>query len=172
MALVTYLGESYECSVALKGDDYIRLLDASGAMIVSFEGVSDFAGFSISDGDWTIPAKDHDCHVAVIREDGSIGKGGHRCCTLAGFFRGESVTLPASGWQESTIAAAEQTIQVDGMTAEFRPLVELDMSGATADNGEALQVAWGAIGRVVSGDGTLTFYAYGSAPDIDLPVFI
>lgn len=79
MATVTYLGESYECSVALKGANYIHLLDANGGMIASFDGITDFSGFAISGGSWTVPASDDDCYLAVIREDGTIGKGGHKC---------------------------------------------------------------------------------------------
>lgn len=172
MAIVTHGGIEYPCSTALRGADYVHLLNENGKMIVAFDGVTDFTGFAITDGSWSIPASDNDCHVAVVREDGNIGKGNHKCCMLVGFFKGESITLPASGWAESTIATAEQTIPVEGMTAEIRPLAELDMSSATADNGEDLQAAWGSVGRVVSGDGTLTFYAYGGTPDLDLQVII
>ena len=79
MATVTYLGESYECSVALKGANYIHLLDVNGRMIAAFDGVSNFSGFSISGGNWTVPAPDDNCYLAVIREDGTIGKGSHKC---------------------------------------------------------------------------------------------
>lgn len=79
MATVYYLNESYECSVALKGANYLHLLDANGRMIAAFDGVSDFSGFTISGGSWTVPASDDDCYLAVIREDGTIGKGSHRC---------------------------------------------------------------------------------------------
>lgn len=78
MATVTYLGESYSCSVALKGADYIHLLDDGGYLIAAFDGITDFSGFSIS-GSWTVPASDDDCYLAVIREDGTIGKGSHKC---------------------------------------------------------------------------------------------
>ena len=172
MPNVTFNGDTYSCAVAYKGQDYVHLVDSNGNMIASFDGVSDFSRFTIANGSWTSPAADHDCHVAVIREDGGIGKGGHRCSTLLGFFKGASITLPASGWVSSSVATAEQTVSVSGMTAMVRPLVELDMSNATASTGEALQEAWGAVGRVVSGAGKLTFYAYGSAPTVDLSVFI
>lgn len=82
MATVTYLGESYECSVALKGANYIHLLDAKGYLTAAFDGVSDFSGFTISGGNWTTPASDDNCHLAVIREDGTIGKGSHKCSDI------------------------------------------------------------------------------------------
>jgi len=79
MATVSYLGESYSCSVALKGANYIHLLDENGYLIAAFDGVSNFSSFQISGGNWTVPASDDDCYLAVIREDGTIGKGGHKC---------------------------------------------------------------------------------------------
>lgn len=79
MATVNYLGESYPCSVALKGADYIHLLDEGGYLIAAFDGITSFSGFTISGGSWTVPPSDDDCYLAVIRKDGTIGKGGHRC---------------------------------------------------------------------------------------------
>ena len=79
MATVTYINENYECSVALKGANYIHLLDEGGYLIAAFDGITDFSGFMISGDSWTTPASDDDCHIAVIREDGTIGKGSHRC---------------------------------------------------------------------------------------------
>lgn len=82
MITVTYLGESYECVTALKGADYIHLLDSEGCMVAAFDGVSDFSDFAITGGDWTIPTPEQDCYLAVVKEDGTIGKGGHRCCDI------------------------------------------------------------------------------------------
>ena len=79
MATVTYRGNTFECEKAFKGTDFIHLLDADGIMIVAFDGVSDFSDFSITGGNWETPAADHDCYLAIIRDDGTIGKGGHRC---------------------------------------------------------------------------------------------
>ena len=79
MATVIYLNETYECAVAFKGADYIHLVDATGEMVASFDGITNFSGFIISNGSWTTPKTDDDCYLAVIREDGTIGKGGHKC---------------------------------------------------------------------------------------------
>lgn len=79
MATITYLGKSYECATALKGGDYIHLLDSNGDIVAAFDGISDFSGFSITNGQWTTPTADHDCFVAVVKDDGTMGKGGHRC---------------------------------------------------------------------------------------------
>lgn len=82
MAKVTYLNESYECAVAFKGADYIHLVDSDGNMVASFDGVTDFSGFLISGGSFTTPANDDNCYIAVVREDGTIGKGGHKCSDI------------------------------------------------------------------------------------------
>lgn len=82
MAVVTFLNNSIECATALKGSDYIHLLDADGVMIAAIDGITDFTGFAISDGEWTTPTAEHNCYLAVIRDDGTIGKGGHRCCDV------------------------------------------------------------------------------------------
>jgi len=81
MPNVTYLGTTYPCAKALKGEDYIHLLDSNGVLIVAFDGITDFTGFTI-DTDWTIPPPNDDCYIAVIGEDGIIRKGGHRCCDI------------------------------------------------------------------------------------------
>lgn len=82
MATVKYYDLTFECATAIKGDTYVHLLDSNGTMIVAFDGVTDFSVFSIEGGEWCNPTAEHDCYVAVIRDDGTIGKGGHRCCDL------------------------------------------------------------------------------------------
>ena len=113
MATVTYNNESFICTTALKGTDYIHLLDASGHMIVAFDGVVDFSGFSISDGDWTSPRDVDLCSIAVIEDDGTLGESRFTpgdfltkntspqmigAATATSF----SVTLPATGWDASS----------------------------------------------------------------------
>lgn len=82
MAVVNHLGVEYPCSTALKGTDYVRLLNADGKMIVAFEGVTNFSAFTITDGDWVAPTAAEDCYLAIIQGDGTVGKGTHRCCDL------------------------------------------------------------------------------------------
>ena len=79
MAVVTCLGNEYRCAVALKGSDYIHLVDDKGDMVAAFDGISDFSKFSISEGTWSTPTADDDCYLAVVRQDGTIGKGSHKC---------------------------------------------------------------------------------------------
>ena len=75
MPLVTHLGQEYSCSVALKGADYVHLLNDKGQMLVAFDGISDFSGFSITNGGWVTPTPETDCVVAVVNDDGTMGKG-------------------------------------------------------------------------------------------------
>ena len=82
MATVMYRDISFECETAIKGENYIHLLDAEGTMIAAFDGVSEFSAFSITDGDWVDPTPESECFLAVIKDDGSIGKGTHKCCDL------------------------------------------------------------------------------------------
>ena len=82
MAIVTYMGQEYSCSVALKGADYVHLLNEAGQMTVAFDGVSDFSGFKISGGSWVTPTAVNECYLAVVKDDGTVGRGGHRCCDI------------------------------------------------------------------------------------------
>ena len=43
------------CSAAVKGANYIALYDENGAEIERHAGISDFTGYSVSDGAWIIP---------------------------------------------------------------------------------------------------------------------
>lgn len=82
MAIVTHLGQEYSCSVALKGEDYIHLLNEDGEMTVAFDGITNFSGFSIKNGSWTTPTPEEDCYVAVVKDDGEMGKGNHKCSDI------------------------------------------------------------------------------------------
>jgi len=103
MPKVTYKGtETYDCTKAIKGSNYIHLLDNNDIMVVSFDGIVDFSAFTISNGTWTIPASDDECFVAVVREDGTIGKGGHKCSDIPPPDRYKvTLTAAASGWSGS-----------------------------------------------------------------------
>ena len=82
MATITYLGESYNCATALRGSDYIHLLDSDGTMIAAFDGITNFSGFTIKNGSWTTPTPEEDCYVAVVKDDGAMGKGNHICSDI------------------------------------------------------------------------------------------
>ena len=82
MATVTYRDLSFECATALMGDTYVHLLDENGDMIVAFDGVTEFSLFGITGGEWSVPTPENDCYLAVLKDDGTIGKGGHKCCDI------------------------------------------------------------------------------------------
>ena len=100
MPNVTYLGTTYPCAKALKGEDYIHLLDSDGVLIVAFDGVKDFSGFTI-DTDWTVPTPEGECYIAVIGDDGVIRKGGHRCCDIP-FTDTEEIDIDETPTKDST----------------------------------------------------------------------
>jgi hypothetical protein len=52
---VTAYGTRYDCARAVKGSDYIRLYDAAGTLIASFDGIADFSGYTIEGGTWEAP---------------------------------------------------------------------------------------------------------------------
>lgn len=54
MATLTFNGESFTVDHAAKGADYIHGYDANGVLVVSFDGVTDFSGFTY-DGEYMNP---------------------------------------------------------------------------------------------------------------------
>lgn len=82
MITVTFLGETYTCKTALKGNDYIHLLDENGCMVAAFDGISDFGGFTIAGGSWTSPTDVDSCCIATIGEDGVPRKSGKKLCDI------------------------------------------------------------------------------------------
>lgn len=56
MKLKAY-GEELECAKAVKGADWIKLYDEAGICIASFSGISDFAGYTLSGGEFEAPEK-------------------------------------------------------------------------------------------------------------------
>lgn len=83
MITVTYNNVGYECNVALKGSDYLHLLDADGKCTVAFDGVTDFTKFIITGGGWTTPTTADDSYLVTIGDDGSIRKGSHKSSEIA-----------------------------------------------------------------------------------------
>lgn len=82
MPTLKYLGESFDCATAIKGADYIHLLDDNGVMVAAFDAITDFSGFTLENGSYTSPTEEHNCKVAVIRDDGTIGVGSHTCADI------------------------------------------------------------------------------------------
>ena len=72
MITVTHCKVQYTCSKAIKGPDYIHLVDANSNLLTAFDGVTDFSGFAISGGSWSSPQQLCDRKFALVHEDGSV----------------------------------------------------------------------------------------------------
>lgn len=88
MATVTYNGQTFECTKAVKGTadvcgfGFIHLLDANDNLLHAFDNVTDFTAFTISGGSWTELDPD-DCHLAVVGDDGRVYKSTLTCSALS-----------------------------------------------------------------------------------------
>lgn len=78
-----------------------------------------------------------------------------------------TITLTAEAWTGTTEPYA-QTVQVEGITASNA--VEITLGDATGE--QALSCAEAQILRITQQEGTLTLYAYGSKPEIDIPIIV
>lgn len=69
---ITHNNKTYECAVAVKceNDRYIKLYDAAGNEIVSFNGISDFSKYEISGGTFVDPC---DCEKPIALSSYAIG---------------------------------------------------------------------------------------------------
>lgn len=105
MLIVTFKDEQYECAKAVKGDNYIHLLDEAGCITTAFEGIVDFSCFSISGGDWTVPSEDLECYLAIVDVDGRIKRSKYKCGEVSQI-KEYTVTLPLDQkyWTHDTSA--------------------------------------------------------------------
>ena len=155
MATVTYNNESFTCTTALKGTDYIHLLDAEGAMMVAFDGITDFSGYSITGGSWTTPTPPDECYFAVVEDDGSVTKSSYR--------RSDFVTEIANGAVTAAKLAdgAVTTAKVADNTVTTAKVVDSAITTAkVADN--AITTA-----KVADGSVTAAKLAAGAAAGLD-----
>lgn len=166
MATVTYLGESYECTTALQGTDYIHLLDKNGDMIAAFDGVSDLDAFEITGGEWVTPADANDCYLAVFREDGRVEKSNRKVCDVASVFHIADM-LYADRW--SSEAPYSQTISNAFFNETDVPIMDYRFYEGVADPVKELE-QYAYIDRIVAGDGTLTAYCYTNKPTVAIPL--
>ena len=128
MPTVTYNSETYTCTTALKGTDYIHLLDASGNMVVAFDGVVDFSGFFITDGDWTSPTDVDLCSIAVIEDDGTIGRSSFKPSDIA---KAGDITPDSIGAAEKSVAvtASLPVASWDGGAKTLSVTLSQDVTG-------------------------------------------
>lgn len=83
MPTLKYLDGSYSCAIAIKGADYIHLLDENGMMVAAFDEIADFSGFTLENGSYTSPTAVQERLVAVVGDDGAVGRSEQRICDLA-----------------------------------------------------------------------------------------
>lgn len=69
MVIVTYNATNYECMSAIKGNNYVHLLDANNNLIAAFDGVVDFSSFTIYGGDWSTPTPVDNSFIATVGDD-------------------------------------------------------------------------------------------------------
>lgn len=165
MPTLVYKEKSFDCAKAIKGSDYIHLLNADGVMIAAFDNIADFSGFELTGGSYSSPTADHSCFVAVVRDDGTIGKGGHRCSGIVSKSTKTTATIGTS-WSGSS-APYTQTITISGVTASN--VVEIALpSTATAEQVEAFQK----LGLQDGGQATnsITLRAFGKKNTVSIPV--
>lgn len=74
MITINFCNMTFTCEKAIKGSDYVHLVDADGNLIACFEGVTDFGQFTISGGSWTMAPSNDSCEIAVVGADGVIRK--------------------------------------------------------------------------------------------------
>jgi hypothetical protein len=73
---------TFEGAKAIKGSNYIRVLDSNDNLVASIDGITSFSGITISGGSWTTPAAASNCEVAVIMADGTVAKGNVKNCDI------------------------------------------------------------------------------------------
>lgn len=76
-------GKEITCDKAIRGDNYVHLLDAANNMFVAFENVTNFNAFTLTGGEWTYASNTDDCNIAVVGEDGVVRQSSKKCCDVA-----------------------------------------------------------------------------------------
>lgn len=77
--VITYDGQQYTCEKAIKGSNYIHLLDANNNLIAAFDGIVDFSAFTLTSGAWLLAPSSETSPIATIGDDGKLSKGSFSC---------------------------------------------------------------------------------------------
>ena len=141
----------------VKGADFIHGYDENAVLIVSFEGIRDFSGFTY-DGTYMEPEHclAEGCNDVKFVGGHLVTREGKTITSVA------EATLTASGWVDGFY-----TLPVDGVTATSNQEI-LPALGITTEQLEAMQAA-----NIQDGgqaDNSITLKAYGDVPAIDLPI--
>lgn len=81
-----------------------------------------------------------------------------------------TASFTSSGW--SSTAPYTQTINVSGITANSKVVIDVNLTGQTTSAATAIIEGWGLVNDVQTGAGTLTAYCYKDKPTVALPVNI
>ena len=144
MGILTYYDNSYTVDHAVKGADFIHGYDAEGIMIVSFEGITDFSGFTY-DGTYLEPADylDEDCNdvkfhdSSLKKADGTVLSPADYGAQPAGSYAAASHNQAASTITAGTLAGqvnANATAAATVGTAQVRDIYAgtSDMTAGTS----------------------------------------
>lgn len=83
----------------------------------------------------------------------------------------KNATFPSSGWTGNS-APFQNVVAVSGITSTDTPIIALNLANnTTAANAASAHQAWSFINAIVSGNGTITAYAY-KKPTVNLPIII
>ncbi len=157
MGILTYYDNSYTVDHVVKGADFIHGYDENAVLIVSFEGIKDFSGFTY-DGTYLEPEHclAEGCNDVKYVGGSLVTRDGKAVSTTV------EVVISASGWVDGVY-----TLSVDGVTATSNQEI-LPALGITTEQLEAMQAA-----NIQDGgqaDNSITLKAYGDVPAIDLPI--
>lgn len=122
MPNVTFNGNTYSCVTAYKGPDYVHLVDGDGTLVVAFDGVTDFSGFSITNGNWSTTS-DKNCHLAIFGEGGAILRGKTADSAIIGTYTHGANGLTGSGENgrfKATTSGTISSIKVNGTTCSVK----------------------------------------------------
>lgn len=149
MATLAFNGVSYTVDHAVKGADFIHGYDAASVMVVAFNGITDFSGFTYS-GVYMEPKH---CLVEECN-DVKFMDGVWQTREGKPIMRVAHVTLASSQWGGSD--PSTQVINIDGVTARSKVDLQPDATilQAMADNGVSALC-------VENDGGVLTVYAIG-----------
>lgn len=78
-------------------------------------------------------------------------------------------TISMTDW--SSNAPYTKTISVVGITSDMTPIIDLIVSD-DATTAKSELAAWGMVGRIDTGDGTVTVYCYDEKPGTDMDIRI
>jgi hypothetical protein len=160
VGILTYYDNSYTVDHVVKGADFIHGYDENAVLIVSFEGIRDFSGFTY-DGTYLEP--EH-CLAEGCNDVKFVGgKWLNRDGTP--LLRSVKIAFPAASWVDTGTEIYTQAVTVEGGTANT--LVALQPS----DGQFTLLLEEGiSFLKVDNNNGVFTAKAGSAAPSVDMTI--